>query len=154
MGQSSSTKPKSGPLIYVLVDTQSRDGKHPKLHLHSCNMSPNKPRSVYSGINIPWLQAAPTAFKTIGYFYYIIFIIFSAFGALMAFFVFPDTLHKSLEEVAALFGDRELVVVYQQELKGAGGEIALSEIEASIPGYKSVDPVGTEKQSIERVEHV
>jgi hypothetical protein len=91
---------------------------------------------VYSGINIPWLQAAPTAFATIGYYYYIIFIICSAFGSLMAFFVFPDTLHKPLEEVAALFGDRELVVVYQQELEGVGGDTALKEIEASIPGYK------------------
>ena len=55
----------------------------------------------------------------------------------MAFFVFPDTLHKPLEEVAALFGDRELVVVYQQELEGAGpGKATLDEIEASIPGYR------------------
>ncbi len=56
----------------------------------------------------------------------------------MAFFVFPDTLHKPLEEVAALFGDRELVVVYQQELEGAGpGKATLDEIENSIPMYDS-----------------
>ena len=56
----------------------------------------------------------------------------------MAFFVFPDTLHKPLEEVAALFGDQELVVVYQQELEGAEpGKATLYEIEASIPGYNS-----------------
>lgn len=71
---------------------------------------------VYSGINIVWLQAAPTAFATIGYYYYIIFIVCSVFGSLMAFFYFPDTLHKPLEEVAALFGDQDLVVVYQQQL--------------------------------------
>lgn len=55
----------------------------------------------------------------------------------MAFFVFPDTLHKLLEEVAALFGDRELVVLYQQELEGAGVETTLDHIKASIAGIKS-----------------
>ncbi|KAF2161521.1 hypothetical protein M409DRAFT_69644 [Zasmidium cellare ATCC 36951] len=109
---------------------------------------------VYSGINIPWLQAAPTAFANIGYNYYIIFIVCSAFGALMAFFVFPDTLHKPLEEVAALFGDRELVVLYQQELEGAGVETTLDHIEASIAGIKAGEPSKAEKMDIVQADSV
>jgi hypothetical protein len=72
----------------------------------------------------------------------------------MAFFVFPDTLHKPLEEIAALVGDRELVVVYQQELEGAEGEAALEEIESSIPGYKAANMFEVEKGDTARRENV
>lgn len=65
----------------------------------------------------------------------------------MAFFVFPDTLHKPLEEVAALFGDQELVVVYQQELEETGGKAALEEIEAAIPKHRATDASMLEKGS-------
>ena len=57
--------------------------------------------------NIIWLQAAPTAFKTIGWKYYLFFIIITALGAFAAFFTFPDTRNVPLEEIARLFGDDE-----------------------------------------------
>ena len=94
---------------------------------------------VYSGINVVWLQAAPTAFATIGYYYYIIFICCSVFGSIMAFFVFPDTLHKPLEEVAALFGDHELVVVYQQQLGDAEVAVSYNGTEDSASASKDFD---------------
>ena len=32
------------------------------------------------------------------------------------FFTFPDTLNKPLEEIAALFGDDDLVAIYQRDV--------------------------------------
>lgn len=66
--------------------------------------------------NIFWLELAPTAFADIGWKYYLVFICLSVFGAALIFFTFPDTLHKPLEEVAELFGDNDLVAVFQEDL--------------------------------------
>lgn len=78
-------------------------------------------------VNILWLEIAPTAFSTIQWKYYVVFICLSIFGSAVIFFTFPDTLGKPLEEVARLFGDDELVAIYQfttqhdsDEQKGCG----------------------------------
>jgi hypothetical protein len=66
--------------------------------------------------NILWLEAAPTAFQNIGWRFYIVFIVFCALGCVVSFFWFPNTLHKPLEEVAAMFGDHDLVILYQKDI--------------------------------------
>jgi len=63
---------------------------------------------------IIWSQAAPTAFANIGWKYYIFFIVFAALGCVVSQLYFPDTLHKPLEETAAMFGDDEEVVIFQR----------------------------------------
>ncbi|KAH9211041.1 general substrate transporter, partial [Leptodontidium sp. 2 PMI_412] len=50
-------------------------------------------------------QCAPTAFKDIGWKYYLVFIITTTCGAVLMWITFPDTNRKPLEEIAALFGD-------------------------------------------------
>jgi MFS family permease len=72
---------------------------------------------AFAVTNIIWLQTAPTGFAHIHWRYYIIAIVFAAVGCVVALFVFPDTLHKPLEEIAALFGDDDLVVVYERDLR-------------------------------------
>lgn len=67
-------------------------------------------------INILWLELAPTAFATIAWKYYLVFICLSLVGAAVIYFTFPDTLGLPLEEVARLFGDEDLVAVYQQDI--------------------------------------
>lgn len=66
--------------------------------------------------NMIWLLAAPTAFVTIGWRFYIFFICFSALGCVVSLLWFPNTLHKPLEEIATLFGDHDLVKVYQEQI--------------------------------------
>ena len=66
--------------------------------------------------NIIWLEAAPTAFQNIGWKYYLFFIIACAIGCVTSLFWFPNTLHKPLEEIAAMFGDHDLVMLYQKDL--------------------------------------
>ena len=66
--------------------------------------------------NLMWLQAAPHAFAAIHWKFYLFFIIIPATAAVVIFFFFPDTLHKPLEEIAAMFGDTDEVAVYQEDL--------------------------------------
>ena len=68
-------------------------------------------------IDILWLELAPTAFRTIGWKYYLVFLCLSVFGAAVIYFTFPDTLRKPLEEVAQLFGDDDLVAIYQKDIR-------------------------------------
>jgi hypothetical protein len=67
-------------------------------------------------IDILWLELAPTAFASIAWKYYLVFICVSVVSAAVIFFTFPNTLHMPLEEVAKLFGDDDLVAVYQRDI--------------------------------------
>lgn len=67
-------------------------------------------------VDILWLELAPTAFARIGWKYYLVFICLSVLGAAVIYFTFPDTLRKPLEEIAQLFGDDDLVAVYQKDI--------------------------------------
>jgi Sugar (and other) transporter len=67
--------------------------------------------------NLMWLQAAPHAFTAIAWKFYLFFICIPVLGAVVVFFTYNDTLHKPLEEIAAMFGDEDTVVVYQRELQ-------------------------------------
>jgi hypothetical protein len=57
-------------------------------------------------------EAGPSAFANIHENYYYVFVVCSAFFLVIAYFYFPETKQKTLEEVAAAFGDR---VVDQDE---------------------------------------
>jgi hypothetical protein len=89
---------------------------------------------MVSLMNIMWLQAAPTAFATIGWKFYLCFIIPGTIGGLCMWFLFPDTNGLPLEEVAAIFGGQDEVALYMAEIvveNGAHGFVVrdLGEIE-------------------------
>lgn len=69
--------------------------------------------------NIVWTSAAPSAFASIGWAYYIFFIVQAAIGGIACLLFFSDTARKPLEEIAALFGDASEVVVFQKELEAS-----------------------------------
>jgi hypothetical protein len=79
--------------------------------------------AMISFTNIIWLQAAPTAFITIGWKFYLVFIIPGTIGGIVIWTWFPDTNGLPLEEIAAIFGDEDEVAVYQREIDIQGGEI-------------------------------
>jgi hypothetical protein len=54
-------------------------------------------------------QVSPIAFKEVGYKYYSLFICTNLLGAIVVFFLFPETKGKSLEEIAEIFGDEVIV---------------------------------------------
>ncbi|KAL6241017.1 hypothetical protein RBB50_012112 [Rhinocladiella similis] len=73
--------------------------------------------SMISLMNIIWLQAAPTAFKTVGWKFYLAFIIPGTIGGFIMLFFFPDTKGVPLEEIAAIFGDADEVAIYQRDIE-------------------------------------
>lgn len=66
--------------------------------------------------NIIWLQVAETAFETIGWKYFLVFIIPSFLGGFAMWFFWPDTRDMPLEEISALFGDDGEVAVNAHQL--------------------------------------
>jgi MFS family permease len=72
--------------------------------------------TTFAWTSIMWAQSGSTALKNIGWRYFIIFIVLTFLSIIIIYFWFPDTKGKSLEEVAALFGDEDLVVVYQRDI--------------------------------------
>ncbi|OOQ88807.1 MFS monosaccharide transporter [Penicillium brasilianum] len=57
-------------------------------------------------VNVAITEAGPSAFANIHENYYYVFVVCSAFFLVIAYFFFPETKQKTLEEVAASFGDR------------------------------------------------
>ncbi|KAK4949973.1 hypothetical protein LTR10_011815 [Elasticomyces elasticus] len=75
--------------------------------------------SGLSFMNTIWLQAAPVAFSTIGWKFYLCFICPATVAAVVIFLYFPDTKGLPLESVGALFGDEVVEVTTDQAtLKG------------------------------------
>lgn len=72
--------------------------------------------STFCWTSIMWAQSAPRAIQAIGWHFFLIFIILSAIGTVVIFYFCPNTQGKSLEEIAAFFGDEDLVVVYQNDI--------------------------------------
>ena len=77
--------------------------------------------------NVAWTEAAPYAFAAIGWKFYILFIVLSTIATVVAFFFFPNTLHKPLEEIALLFGDADDVFMVQRDLAASGFAFDLDE---------------------------
>jgi hypothetical protein len=71
---------------------------------------------------ICFLQSAPIAFAQIGYRFYIVFIVCTVALFIIIYLWFPETVGKSLEQMAEVFGDdvavhldEEIDIVQEQE---------------------------------------
>ncbi|KAB8078990.1 MFS monosaccharide transporter [Aspergillus leporis] len=73
-------------------------------------------------VNVAITEAGPSAFANIKENYYYVFVACSAFFLVVAYFYFPETKQKTLEEIAASFGDK--VVVPEENGKGDDGDDA------------------------------
>jgi sugar porter (SP) family MFS transporter len=65
--------------------------------------------ATFNGITIMQVQVTPIAIEAISWKYYMIFVICDAFFILGVVLYFPETKGKTLEEIAALFGDKVAV---------------------------------------------
>ncbi|KAJ5715905.1 uncharacterized protein N7483_013086 [Penicillium malachiteum] len=72
--------------------------------------------AILSVTNLMWLQAPPPAISAISWRWYLVFCCIPIFGASVVLLWFKGTLSKPLEEIAAMFGDEDMVAVYQREL--------------------------------------
>ncbi|UJO21622.1 Sugar transporter STL1 [Fulvia fulva] len=62
-------------------------------------------------VNVGITEAGPSAFATIHENYYYVFVGCTLFFLVIAYFYFPETKHKTLEEIAAAFGDRVVTLI-------------------------------------------
>lgn len=99
--------------------------------------------STFAITNLMWLEVAPYAFNAIGWKFYTVFVVVPAIAAVVIGFTYHDTKHKPLEEIAALFGDADRVVVYQRELdtKGIPTEDIGIELQKGTAGLQEVENV-------------
>ncbi|KAI9056155.1 hypothetical protein LZ554_001083 [Drepanopeziza brunnea f. sp. 'monogermtubi'] len=76
-------------------------------------------------VNVALTEAGPSAFTNIHENYYYVFVVCSTFFLIIAYFFFPETKRKTLEEVAAAFGDRLVL----GEGGGEGEDVQLGDVE-------------------------
>ncbi|KAL6246340.1 hypothetical protein RBB50_006576 [Rhinocladiella similis] len=67
--------------------------------------------------SLVYLQVAPTAFSNIGWKYYLVFISVCAVGLVWISWTLPETKGVPLEEVAAIFGDQDEVMVFSNDVQ-------------------------------------
>jgi sugar porter (SP) family MFS transporter len=70
----------------------------------------------YGAFSILWGQCTPTAIANLGWKFFLVFICITFVTTNVIYWYFPDTQGKTLEEIALLFGDDDLVVVRQQDI--------------------------------------
>ncbi|KAJ5234591.1 Major facilitator superfamily domain general substrate transporter [Penicillium citrinum] len=73
-------------------------------------------------VNVAITEAGPSAFANIHENYYYVFVACSAFFLVIAYFFFPETKQKTLEEVAAAFGDRVIAADDNAKRVSVAGE--------------------------------
>ncbi|KAE8145474.1 MFS monosaccharide transporter [Aspergillus avenaceus] len=79
-------------------------------------------------VNVAITEAGPSAFANIGENYYYVFVACSAFFLGVAYFYFPETKQKTLEEIAASFGDRVVLIGGDDE---DGGKPTVERVEVA-----------------------
>ncbi|KAK3074510.1 hypothetical protein LTR53_002992 [Teratosphaeriaceae sp. CCFEE 6253] len=82
-------------------------------------------------VNVGITEAGPSAFATIKQNYYYVFVGCTLFFLVIAYFYFPETRHKTLEEIAAAFGDK---VVTLTDIEIAREQIVFDE-KAAVAGH-------------------
>lgn len=88
------------------------------------------------------MQATATAFANIGWRFFLVFIIISGLGGIGAIFLLPETKGVPLEEIAALFGDVDEVMVFSEDIHVDRNTHDL------IVDVHTVQEVGTEEKAI------
>lgn len=96
--------------------------------------------------DLVYLQVTPLAQATIGWKFWLVFIVISGLGAIVLFFVLPETKGMTLEQIGRLFGDED-VVVYTG---GAG----LGGTEKSVGERSGSDDDEVKQVTAEHKEHV
>ncbi|GAB7355804.1 hypothetical protein MBLNU459_g6480t2 [Dothideomycetes sp. NU459] len=89
-------------------------------------------------VNVAITEAGPSAFASIKENYYYVFVGCSLFFLVMSWLYFPETKGKTLEEIAAVFGDR-VVAVDDGDVAKAAKDIILLEENKGIGGAEHVE---------------
>lgn len=88
-------------------------------------------------VNVAITEAGPSAFANIRENYYYVFVVCTSFFFIVAYFYFPETRQKTLEEIAAAFGDNVVLVdeasieVEHQKMEAKAGEYRIGRADSA-----------------------
>lgn len=102
--------------------------------------------------DLVYLQVAATAFAHAGWKFFLLFVLLSGLGAIWAYFFIPETKGLPLEEVAAIFGDREEIAVYSDEINVEGEVIEDGHADRQLNGNGILKNGATEAIEKEKAE--
>ncbi|KAI7783327.1 hypothetical protein LA080_012082 [Diaporthe eres] len=93
-------------------------------------------------VNVGITEAGPSAFANIKENYYYVFVGYSLFFLIVAYLYFPETRRKTLEEIAAAFGDKVVVLTDAERSSGihpvdSAFKTDAEEVEAAYTGASS-----------------
>jgi hypothetical protein len=66
---------------------------------------------TFNAITIMLVQVTPIAIEKIAWRFFVIFVVCDAIFITVVYFVYPETVNRTLEEIAALFGDEVAVKI-------------------------------------------
>lgn len=109
--------------------------------------------------DLVYLQATATAFATIGYKFYLLFICICLVGGIVFYFILPETKGIPLEEIAKIFGETEDIMIYSEDVHLDQNTHELVVVQHGNPDRlthiateQGRPSMGNEKRSVERVE--
>lgn len=113
--------------------------------------------ATLAATNLLWLIAAPTAFATISWRFYILFVVLCAIACVVSAIWFPNTLHKPLEEIASMFGDHDLVAAQESFMAVHGSDDINAEEKGGATSSEVSDTSNQEQKAAKervRTQHV
>lgn len=130
-----------GVFFLFLFVTFYGGGLDATTYVYSAEVFPTHLRGPGMGLSIftqfcstlVYTEVAPTAFNTIGWKYYLVFIIIPALGAVLIWFTFPETKGMSLEDISRAFDDGVFVRGEAQENTEHSEKSSVSHTEALQP---------------------
>ena len=100
---------------------------------------------TFNAITIMLVQVTPLAIAKIAWRYFVIFIVCDAIFIVVVYFVYPETVGRTLEEIAALFGDEVAVDIKEAHHYADVDGIKDEKMAAKLREIETVENVGTEK---------
>ncbi|EDP54357.1 MFS monosaccharide transporter (Hxt8), putative [Aspergillus fumigatus A1163] len=90
-------------------------------------------------VNVAVTEAGPSAFANIHENYYYVFVACTAFFFVVAYFYFPETKQKTLEEIAASFGDKVILPEDQGDQQGENDEDEDEDVKKVKPNSQQIE---------------
>jgi hypothetical protein len=98
---------------------------------------------TFNAITIMLVQVTPIAIEHIAWRYFLIFIITDAIFITVVYWVYPETVGKTLEEIAALFGDEVAVDIQEAYTVPLTGSLSDEKIVREATEAERVEDIGS-----------
>jgi len=102
---------------------------------------------TFNAITIMLVQVTPIAIEHIAWRFFLIFIICDAIFIVVVYIVYPETVGRTLEEIAALFGDEVAVNIQEAHHFPDTGALSDEKIASEITETERVEDISKDHHS-------